>query len=43
MDTHYTLNEINFVWDSRKAASNIKRHKGISFEPAYEVFFDPLL
>lgn len=43
MDTHYTLNEINFVWNSRKAASNIKSHKGISFEVAGEAFFDPLL
>ncbi len=43
MDTHYTLNEINFVWDVRKAASNVKSHTGISFEAACEVFFDPLL
>lgn len=43
MDTHYTLNEINFVWDVRKAAANIKAHKGISFEQACEVFFDPFL
>jgi hypothetical protein len=43
MDIRYTLNEINFVWNSRKAASNIKSHKGISFELACEAFFDPLL
>ena len=43
MDTRYTLNEINFVWDSRKAASNIKSLKGIGFEQACEAFFDPFL
>jgi uncharacterized DUF497 family protein len=43
MDTHYTLNEINFVWDVQKATTNIKTHKGISFEQACEVFFDPFL
>ncbi|MBP6820804.1 MAG: BrnT family toxin [Acidobacteria bacterium] len=43
MDTRYTLNEINFVWDAKKATANIKNHRGISFELACEVFFDPLL
>ena len=43
MDTRYRLNEINFVWDVKKATANIKNHSGISFELACEVFFDPLL
>lgn len=32
---------IGFEWDSRKAASNLKRH-GVSFEEAITVFADPL-
>lgn len=30
---------INFEWDSRKAASNLKKH-GVSFDEAKSVFFD---
>lgn len=40
MDTRYTLNEINFVWDVEKATANIKNHRGIRFEQACEVFLD---
>lgn len=43
MDIRYTLNEINFVWDVEKATANVKNHRGIRFEQACEVFFDPLL
>ena len=32
---------MNFVWDSKKAASNLKKH-GIGFEEASTVFLDPL-
>jgi len=32
---------MNFVWDAKKAASNIKKH-GVSFEEASTVFFDVL-
>ncbi len=42
MDVSYTLHEIGFEWDSRKAAANFRKHK-ISFETACEVFFDPFL
>jgi uncharacterized DUF497 family protein len=38
MNTRYTLNDINFVWDTRKAAANARKHKGISFELACEAF-----
>jgi len=31
-----------FVWDERKAAENLKKHK-ISFDRACEVFFDPFV
>lgn len=42
MDVAYTLHDINFEWDSRKAAANLRKHE-ISFEVACEVFFDPFL
>jgi uncharacterized DUF497 family protein len=32
---------MNFVWDAKKAASNIKKH-GVSFEEASTVFLDLL-
>ena len=32
---------IGFEWDSRKAASNLRRH-GVPFEEATSVFADPL-
>ena len=32
---------MNFVWDSRKAASSLKKH-GVSFEEASTVFLDQL-
>jgi uncharacterized DUF497 family protein len=34
------MNEISFVWDDNKAASNLKKH-GISFDEAKTVFYDP--
>ena len=42
MDVSYTLHGIEFEWDSRKAAANLRKHK-VSFETACEVFFDPFL
>jgi len=30
------------VWDSRKAAANLKKHE-VTFETACEVFFDPFV
>jgi uncharacterized protein len=32
---------VRFVWDVKKAATNLQKH-GISFEEASSVFFDPL-
>ena len=32
---------VGFEWDSKKAASNLRRH-GVSFEEATSVFSDPL-
>lgn len=42
MDFSYNLQGINFEWDSRKAAANLRKHN-VSFEIACEVFFDPFL
>lgn len=42
MTVSYSLHDINFEWDSEKAASNLLNH-GISFETACEAFFDPFL
>jgi uncharacterized DUF497 family protein len=42
MDVSYTLHEIEFEWDSQKAAVNLSKHK-VSFETACEAFFDPFL
>ncbi|ESS66029.1 hypothetical protein MGMO_216c00040 [Methyloglobulus morosus KoM1] len=41
MDNRYEKNGISFVWNARKAAANPKKHDGITFEQATEVFFDP--
>ena len=32
---------VRFTWDSKKAASNLRKH-GVSFEEAATVFADPL-
>jgi uncharacterized DUF497 family protein len=42
MDVQITLHNIAFEWDSRKAATNVRKHD-VSFEVACEVFFDPFL
>jgi uncharacterized protein len=41
MDIRYEKNGITFTWNARKAATNSKKHDGITFEQATEVFFDP--
>jgi uncharacterized DUF497 family protein len=42
MNVRYSLHNIAFEWDSRKAASNFRKHN-ISFELACEAFFDPFV
>ncbi|MFM7458818.1 MAG: BrnT family toxin [bacterium] len=32
---------MEFIWDSEKAKSNLKKHK-VSFDEAITVFYDPL-
>ena len=42
MDVHYQLNDCDFIWNLRKAASNPGKHDGVTFEQAATVFLDPL-
>jgi uncharacterized DUF497 family protein len=42
MDVVHRLNDITFVWDDRKASSNLQKH-GVALETACEVFFDPFV
>lgn len=41
MDVRYELYGDTFIWDVRKAESNLRKH-GVRFEEAATVFFDPL-
>jgi uncharacterized DUF497 family protein len=41
-DTRFVLHGITFIWDSNKAATNLRKH-GTLFEQAAEAFFDPFL
>ena len=40
-DVRYVIQDFVFTWDSEKADSNVRKHEGVSFEEACEVFFDP--
>lgn len=40
MDTGLELRGQTFVWDSEKAAINLRKHN-VNFQGACEVFFDP--
>lgn len=40
MDKTFVLNGIEFEWDEKKYAVNLRKH-GVKFEEAAEVFFDP--
>jgi uncharacterized DUF497 family protein len=42
MKVQYTLQDVVFEWDSRKAATNFRKHK-VRFELACEAFFDPFV
>nr|CRH06036.1 Conserved protein of unknown function [Candidatus Magnetococcus massalia] len=42
IDTIYSLHGITFVWNPKKARTNIADHQ-VSFEQACEAFFDPFL
>jgi len=42
MNIRYTLHNVAFEWDGKKAAINFRQHE-ISFELACEAFFDPFV
>ena len=42
MNVKYTLHNVAFEWESKKAAVNLRKHE-VSFELACESFFDPFV
>lgn len=42
MDVSVSLQGIRFEWNERKSAATLRR-RGVAFETACEVFFDPLV
>lgn len=42
MNVSFRLSGLNFVWDRRKAGTNLSKH-GIPFEKACEIFLDPFI
>ena len=42
MNVEYRLSDIKFIWDSRKAAVNRRKHN-VDFKTACEVFLDPFI
>jgi uncharacterized protein len=42
MDFHFLYLGQRFIWNSEKAASNLKKH-GVDFETACAIFFDPFV
>jgi uncharacterized protein len=42
MQNKYVLHGINFEWDGKKAAANLRKHN-VSFELACEALFDPFV
>jgi len=42
MDASYTFQGLDFEWDTRKASTNLRKHR-ISFETACQVFLDPFV
>jgi len=42
MKIQYTLQGVSFEWDSKKAATNFRKHK-VRFEIACDAFFDPFV
>ena len=42
MQIQYTLQDVCFEWDSKKATTNFRKHK-VKFELACEAFFDPFV
>ncbi len=42
MDAIYEFQGTRFIWDERKARSNLTKH-GVAFEAAVTVFYDPFV
>ena len=42
MKIQYTLQDVAFEWDSKKAITNFRKHN-VKFELAAEAFFDPFV
>ena len=42
MDIQYTLQDVAFEWDSKKAITNFRKHK-VKFEYVADAFFDPFV
>ena len=42
MKVKYTVHDVVFEWDSKKAAVNLRKHD-VAFELACESFFDPFV
>lgn len=42
MPVHYSIQDIRFEWDAKKAAANRAKH-GVELEQACTTFFDPFL
>lgn len=43
MDIEYELRGIVFRWNVEKERANIRKHDGVTFRQAAQVFFDPFL
>jgi uncharacterized DUF497 family protein len=43
MEIEYELNGILFRWNAEKEQVNIRKHDGITFRRAAQVFFDPFV
>ena len=42
MDASYSFQSLDFEWDTRKASTNLRKHR-ISFETAGDVFLEPFV
>lgn len=43
MEIEFELRGIVFRWDANKERENIRKHEGITFRHAAQVFFDPFV
>ena len=43
MDIEYKFRGIKFKWNSEKERANLRKHDGIDFKRACQIFFDPFI